>query len=71
MSDSPDPSVDVDHSTIAVPQSERRSFVNMLFLMLGFTFCSSSMMVGARLGNGFDLSGFIYAVLLGGALLAD
>ena len=70
MSDSPDPSVDVDHSTIAVPQSERRSFVNMLFLMLGFTFCSSSMMVGARLGNGFDLSGFIYAVLLGGALLA-
>lgn len=70
MSETENKPIDVDHSTVSVPLGERRSFVNMLFLMLGFTFCSSSMMVGAKLGNGFDLEGFIYAVALGGLFLA-
>jgi cytosine permease len=38
--------------------------------MLGFTFFSASMSVGAKLGNGLDLSGFIWAILIGGTILA-
>jgi len=30
----------------------------LLFIVLGFTFCSSSMTVGSKLGNGLDLSGY-------------
>lgn len=70
MSSTPEQPVDIDYSTVTVPQSKRRSFANMLFLMLGFTFCSSSMMVGAQLGNGFDLPNFLLVILLGGILLS-
>ena len=42
----------------------------MFFIMLGFTFFSASMSVGAKLGNGLDLSGFIWSILLGGLILA-
>lgn len=70
MSDTPNQPIDIDYSTVTVPKSYRRSFLNMLFLMLGFTFCSSSMMVGSQLGNGFDLSGFLLVILLGGLLLS-
>lgn len=70
MSNTPNSSTDIDHANVMVPTNQRRSFVNMLFLMLGFTFCSSSMMVGARLGNGFDLRGFIAVILTGGLLLS-
>ncbi len=70
MSSTPEQPVDIDYSTVTVPQSKRRSFANMLFLMLGFTFCSSSMMVGAQLGNGFDLPNFMLVILLGGILLS-
>ena len=70
MSNSQEPPIDIDYSTVTVPKNHRRSFVNMLFLMLGFTFCSSSMMVGAQLGNGFDLPGFLLVILLGGILLS-
>jgi cytosine permease len=38
--------------------------------MLGFTFFSASMSVGAKLGNGLDLGGFVWAVLIGGLILA-
>jgi cytosine permease len=37
--------------------------------MLGFTFFSASMSVGAKLGNGLDLSGFLWAIIIGGAIL--
>jgi cytosine permease len=42
----------------------------MFFIMLGFTFFSASMSVGAKLGNGLDLGGFVWAVLIGGLILA-
>ena len=61
---------DSDYSFEAVPKSARKGFLAMFFIMLGFTFFSASMSVGANLGNGLDLSGFIWAVLIGGALLA-
>lgn len=59
-----------DYTFEPVPQKARKGFLAMFFIMLGFTFFSASMSVGANLGNGLDLSGFIWAVLLGGVILA-
>ncbi len=61
--------VDSDYSLEAVPQTARKGFWPMFVIMLGFTFFSASMSVGANLGNGLDLSGFLWAVVIGGAIL--
>lgn len=61
--------VDHDFSLESVPMSARKAFIPMFFIMLGFTFFSASMSVGAKLGNGLDLSGFVWSILLGGVLL--
>lgn len=65
-----DAQVDADYSLEAVPESARKGFWNMFFVMLGFTFFSASMSVGAKLGNGLDLSGFFWACLIGGVILS-
>lgn len=62
--------VDADYSLEAVPALARKGFWNMFFVMLGFTFFSASMSVGAKLGNGLDLSGFIWACIIGGIILS-
>lgn len=62
--------IDADYSLEAVPKSARKGFWNMFFVMLGFTFFSASMSVGAKLGNGLDLSAFFWACLIGGAILS-
>ncbi len=61
--------VDNDYSLERVPATARKSFLSMFVVMLGFTFFSASMSVGARIGNGLDFSGFILAVIIGGAIL--
>ncbi len=61
--------VDADYSLEAVPRTARKGFLSMFVIMLGFTFFSASMSVGAKLGNGLDLSGFLWAIILGGAIL--
>ena len=61
---------DVDYSFEPVPGKARKGFLPMFFIMLGFTFFSASMSVGAKLGNGLDLGGFVWAVLIGGLILA-
>ena len=61
---------DSDYSLGAVPESARKGFRAMFFVMLGFTFFSASMSVGAKLGNGLDLSGFVWACVIGGAILS-
>lgn len=61
---------DDDFSFGVVPDSSRRSFWAVGFVMLGFTFFSASMSVGAKLGIGLDLNGFIAAVTIGGLILA-
>ena len=63
--------VDADYSLEAVPASARKGFWNMFFVMLGFTFFSASMSVGAKLGNGLDLSGFVWACVIGGIILSS
>lgn len=62
--------IDADYSLENVPSNARKGFWPMFFIMLGFTFFSASMSVGARLGNGLDLSGFVWAILIGGCILA-
>jgi len=52
-----------DYSNMIVPASARKSFLPMLFLMLGFVFNSGCMSVGAKLGTGLDLSGFFAALV--------
>ncbi len=61
---------DADYSLEPVPQTARKKFWPMFFIMLGFTFFSASMSVGAKLGNGLDLGGFVGAVLLGSLILS-
>ncbi len=61
---------DADYSLEAVPRTDRKSFWPMFFIMLGFTFFSASMSVGAKLGNGLDLNGFVWAVLIGSTILS-
>lgn len=61
--------VDKDYQNSAVPKSERRGFLTMFMIMLGFTFFSASMWTGQVLSNGLDFSGFISALLLGGLIL--
>ena len=41
----------------------------MVVIMLGFTFFSASMSVGAKMANGLDFSGFVWAVIIGGIIL--
>lgn len=62
--------VDADYSLEIVPASARKGFWKMFFVMLGFTFFSASMSVGAKLGNGLDFAGFFYACLIGGVILS-
>ncbi|WP_168583088.1 cytosine permease [Gephyromycinifex aptenodytis] len=61
---------DEDYAFEAVPLQARHGFWSVGFVMLGFTFFSASMSVGAKLGNGLDLGGYVLAVLLGGTFLA-
>lgn len=62
---------DHDYTFESVPESARKTFWPLFFIMLGFTFFSASMSVGAKLGNGMDLGGFIITVIIGGAILAS
>jgi cytosine permease len=61
---------DADFTLERVPEEARKGFRSMLFVMLGFTFFSASMSVGAKLGNGLDLSNFIWACIIGGVILS-
>jgi len=62
--------VDIDYTHEAVPQSARKGFGAMFVIMLGFTFFSASMWTGVDLANGLDLNGFIWAIVIGGIILA-
>lgn len=60
---------DKDFSLERVPREVRKGFWPIFFIMLGFTFFSASMSVGAKLGIGLDLKGFIWSVLIGSTVL--
>ncbi|MBQ9701446.1 MAG: cytosine permease, partial [Bacteroidales bacterium] len=62
--------IDVDYTTSTVDKAGRKSNLSMFMVMLGFTFFSASMWVGQQLANGLDWYGFLWAMLLGGLILA-
>ena len=61
---------DVDYTTSPVDKSGRKSNLSMFMVMLGFTFFSASMWVGQQLAAGLDWWGFVWALILGGLILA-
>ncbi len=62
--------IDHDYTFEKVPAKARKGFFAMFFIMLGFTFFSASMSVGAKLGLGLDLSGFLWSIIIGGIILS-
>lgn len=61
---------DADYTSGPVSASGRKSTLSMFMVMLGFTFFSASMWVGQNLAAGLDWWDFIWALLLGGLILA-
>ena len=61
---------DVDYTDRAVDRAGRKSNLSMFMVMLGFTFFSASMWVGQQLAAGLDWWDFIWALLIGGLILA-
>ncbi len=61
---------DVDYTSKAVDRAGRKSTLSMFMVMLGFTFFSASMWVGQNLAAGLNFNGFVWALLLGGLILA-
>ena len=61
---------DIDYTGIPVDKKGRKSNTSMFMVMLGFTFFSASMWVGQQLAAGLDWGGFVWAVILGGLILA-
>ena len=61
---------DADYTDRAVDRAGRKSTLSMFMVMLGFTFFSASMWVGQQLAAGLNFWGFVWALLLGGLILA-
>ncbi len=61
---------DADYTNMPVDKKGRKSNLSMFMVMLGFTFFSASMWVGQQLASGLTWSQFLWAILLGGAILA-
>ena len=61
---------DVDYTDRAVDRAGRKSNLSMFMVMLGFTFFSASMWVGQQLAAGLDWWGFVWALIVGGLILA-
>ena len=61
---------DVDYTGRPVDRAGRKSTLSMFMIMLGFTFFSASMWVGQNLAAGLDWWGFVWALLVGGLILA-
>ncbi len=58
-----------EYESKQVESGSRKSFVTMLFILLGFTFFSASMWTGAEIGSELSFKGFAIAVLLGNLIL--
>ena len=61
---------DADYTKGAVDRAGRKSTLSMFMVMLGFTFFSASMWVGQQLAAGLNFWGFVWALVLGGLILA-
>ena len=61
---------DHDYALGHVHSKDKKGFLSMFVVMLGFTFFSASMLTGGNLGTGLTLKEFFIAVLLGNLILA-
>ena len=61
---------DIDYTSMPVDKKGRKSNLSMFMVMLGFTFFSASMWVGQQLAAGLNWWGFVWALILGGLILA-
>ncbi|SHJ73415.1 cytosine permease [Clostridium amylolyticum] len=61
---------DKDYSLEAVKDKDKRGFISMFLVMLGFTFFSASMLTGGTLGSALSLKEFALAIFLGNLILA-
>lgn len=61
---------DTDYSFEPVPVTARKGILPLVFVMTGFTFTSSAMSVGAKMGTQADFPSFAIALLLGGLFLS-
>ena len=61
---------DADYTNGTVDRAGRKSTLSMFMVMLGFTFFSASMWVGQQLAAGLNFWGFVWALVLGGLILA-
>ena len=60
---------DHDYSLEAIPNGDKKGFISMLVVMLGFTFFSASMLAGGNLGTSLSMDKFITAVIIGNIIL--
>lgn len=61
---------DTEFSNSKVQPYAKQGFWKIVFVMVGFTFFSPSMIAGGKLGLGMDAGGFILAIALGNLFLA-
>lgn len=61
---------DHDYELSHVDKRDKKGFLSMFVVMLGFTFFSASMLTGGNLGTGLPLKDFFIAVLIGNLILA-
>ncbi len=70
MENSKSGNVDLDFSFSEVDKSNKKGFITMFLIMLGFTLFSGSMLTGATLGNGLNSRNLILAIAIGNGILA-
>ena len=61
---------DHDYALGHVHKKDKKGFLSMFVVMLGFTFFSASMLTGGNLGTGLSLKEFFIAVAIGNLILA-
>ena len=61
---------DNEYELSHVDKKDKKGFLSMFFVMLGFTFFSGSMLTGGNLGTALSLKEFFIAVLIGNLILA-
>lgn len=58
-----------EYSKSAVPMTDRKSFMSVLIISLGYVFVVTSMQAGSSIGVGMQFSGMVSAVLVSSAIL--
>lgn len=59
-----------DYAINSVPENEKRSWHQMLFVWLGWVFATTNLMSGGIAGNGLTLKNAFLAILVGSSILA-